>query len=134
LWLLCCCSCSRSSSLLNMLTCYCGWSRLRIQSRRCTEILVNDAIDDDELMKRWMMPSMKDGMELKFWWSHKCGDMNLYIHRLNVSTNSWWASLNLEYTYIWVIWQCLFMRYWMVFIYIILITVLLNIYVCIFLF
>jgi hypothetical protein len=58
----------------------------------------------------------------------------IYLVRLNVSTNSWWASLNLEYTYVWVIWQCLFMRYWMIFIYIILIIVLLNICVCIFLF
>jgi hypothetical protein len=58
----------------------------------------------------------------------------IYFVRLNVSTNSWWASLNLEYTYVWVIWQCLFMRYWMLFIYIILIIVLLNICVCIFLF
>ncbi|ONM18300.1 hypothetical protein ZEAMMB73_Zm00001d004088 [Zea mays] len=33
---LCLWSCSRNSSQLNMLTCYCGWSRLRIQSRRYT--------------------------------------------------------------------------------------------------
>ena len=43
-------------------------------------------------------------------------------------------SLDLEYTYVCVVWQCLFMIYWMVLIYIILIIMVFNICVCIFLF
>ena len=138
-----------------MLTCYCGYCDVAaatetVASWTCWHVIAGGQCSgfraEDTHKYWWMMPSTmmnwsNDGWchRWKMEWNSNLGGRTsvetwiyIYLVSLNVSTNSWWASLKLEYTYVWVIWQCLFMRYWMVFIYIILIIVLLNICVCIF--